>query len=116
MAESLGSHRAPLGPSSPMPREGRHFFDIKKNEGPVLPSPEKPPATISLCSLRLVLRPGSPALVRSWGSFTPHPSCPLQPLSRPQLLVGVAQLRWTVSSGPVPDSGSTPHVGLMLTP
>lgn len=85
MAESLGSHQALLGPSSHVPQEGRHFFDIREIRGHL---PEKPLATVSLCRLRLVLGLGHPALVCSWGKFTPHPSCALHLLSHPQLLLG----------------------------
>lgn len=65
MAESLGSHQALLGPSSHVPQEGRHFFDIREIRGQFCHPPEKPLATVSLCRLRLVLGLGHPALVCS---------------------------------------------------
>lgn len=50
----------------------------------------------------------TPALVSSWQSFPPLPSCPLHPFSCPQWLLLVPKLKWsiTVSSGHTPDSGS----------
>lgn len=83
MAESRGGHQALLGPSSQMPWEGRHFFDIRKMRGqfsypPEMPRPLFPRAVRESCSGQEV-QPWSPFLIKLY----PASQFPLHPLSRP---------------------------------
>lgn len=83
MAESRGGHQALLSPSSQMPWEGRHFFDIRKMRGqfshpPEMPRPLFPRAVRESCSGQEV-QPWSPFLIK----LCPASQFPLHPLSRP---------------------------------